>query len=67
MSDILKKFRVHIHSKPSPGSTYYSGYVDVVAEDENDARDRGPRELCRTNFKDRSPSSWTVDRVEHLY
>lgn len=65
MEDVeLKKFRVWMHSVPSPGSTYYDGYVDVWATDEEDAKPKAKKELRRTTFPERSDSSWVVDKVE---
>lgn len=57
-------YRVHLHKKTAPGSTYYDGYVDVFAEDEEEAIDQALKKLKRTTFKDVDRSSWVIDQVE---
>lgn len=60
-------YRVYLHSTPSPGMEYYDGYVDVVADDEEQAVDRAMDKLSRTSFPDRNRSCWRVDRVERIH
>ncbi len=57
-------YRVWLHSAPSPGLEYYSGYVDVTAPSQDEAGLRAIAQLTRTTFPDRPASLWTVDRVE---
>lgn len=59
-------YRVHLHSKPSPSQTFYDGYMDVSAEDEEHAIDVALRLLKRGNFRERSSSDWRVEQVEAL-
>ena len=59
-------YRVHLSSKPAPGSTYYSGYVDVFATDEEDAISRAITKLKRGAFPERNSSSWIIGEVELL-
>lgn len=66
MAEHYRKFRVWMHSPPSPGWTYYDGKVDVFADDDEQAIERARRELKRGAFFDRPESSWVVDRVEAL-
>jgi hypothetical protein len=44
----------------------YDGYVDVVADDEDDAEYRAKRELTKPTgtFFDWSPSMFTLDHIE---
>lgn len=65
MDDYLS-YRVHLSSVPAPGSTYYSGYVDVFAADEDDAISRAITKLKRGAFPERNSSSWIIDDVEVL-
>lgn len=60
------KYRVWLHSKPSPGWTYYEGYVDVFAEDDEDAFYRARRKLKYTSFPERGMDSWTLEKVEEI-
>lgn len=50
-------------------SARYDGYVDVVAEDEDDAVWRAKRELTKPSgtFSDWGPSMFRVRKVERLY
>ncbi len=59
-------YRVHLHNKPSPSQTFYEGYLDVSAEDEEHAVDVALRLLKRGSFKDRASSDWRVEHVEEL-
>jgi hypothetical protein len=53
-------YRVHMHTAPSPGATYYSGHVDVLAVDEEQAAERAKREAYRKALHTRL----VVDRIE---
>lgn len=58
------KYRVHLHSKPAPGLTFYDGHVDVDAEDAEQAEDAAFAKLRRTAFPDRSRADWRITKVE---
>lgn len=62
----LEKYRVWLDG--SSMSARYDGYVDVVAEDEEDAKYRAKRELTKPNgtFHDWSPSMFRVTKVERV-
>lgn len=59
-----RDYRVHLHSDPAPGSTFYRVHVDVFADDEDDAIGRALDKLRRGAFPDRGRGSWVIDRVE---
>jgi len=44
----------------------YDGYVDVVADNEEEAAYKAKRELTKPtgSFSDWSPSMWKVDKIE---
>lgn len=58
-------FKVWFNSIPSPGSEYYDGYIDVFADDEEEAIDRAFHKL-KGNFPERNRSSWKVEKIEYL-
>ena len=57
------KYRVMMHSKPSPGSEFYRGYVDVEAEDCEAAKQEAIRRLATGTFRDRGFDAWVVEEV----
>jgi hypothetical protein len=62
------KYRVFLSSKPSPGWEYYDGYVDVWAENAENAVDIAIRKLAGPNgtFPERGYAAWNVKRVESI-
>jgi hypothetical protein len=60
------RYRVFLYSLPSPAWTFYSGHVDVTADDEAQARTRALDELKRGAFRDRPRDGWKIVRVERL-
>ena len=36
-SDIMKSYRVYMHTQPSPGATFYRGSINVYARNEEEA------------------------------
>jgi hypothetical protein len=58
----MKKYRVHMHSKPGFWE-FYKGHVDVYAENDEDAERRAIRELATGAFQDRGPGAWVVESV----
>lgn len=65
--DELKRYRVYMHTTPSPGLYYYEGHVDVVAEDEDSA---GPAAIAKARngaFKDYGPNCFMIDRIERRF
>ena len=59
----MKRYKVWMRSVPG-AYEQYDGYVEVVAEDDEDAVERAFAKLKRTSFPDRNRSMWKVDRVE---
>jgi len=66
MDDYLTWYRVNLSSAPAPGSSHYSGYVDVVAVDEDDAISRAIAKLKRGAFSERDSGSWIIGDIELL-
>jgi hypothetical protein len=65
-TETLQRFRVHLRSAGGMWEQY-SGYVDVCAEDADEAFPRAVRELTRTSFPDRpSLDSWVLKSVAEL-
>ena len=62
----MSRYRIQLHSEPSPGWTFYDGHVDVTAESTADAIDNALDKLKRGAFRDRPRNSWRVDNVELL-
>lgn len=60
------RYRVHLHSKPAVGLTFYEGYVDVLADSADQAPDAAMAKLRRTAFPDRTPNDWRVVAVDVL-
>ena len=62
----LKKYRVWLIG--SSMTAAYDGYVDVFAEDEEDAGYRAKRELTKPRgvFSDWSPSMFKLKKVERI-
>jgi hypothetical protein len=58
----MNKYRVEMHSAPGMWATY-DGYVDVIAEDDEDAIERALNRLKRASFPDRPKSGWVIDSV----
>ena len=44
----------------------YDGYVDVWAEDEEEAVEKALRKIQRESFPDRGRGMWKVDKVERM-
>ena len=63
----MNKYRVYITIPGSPSRPFYDGYVDVVADTDDDAADRAKRQLTRTTFRDVWYSSMRVTRVERNF
>lgn len=61
----MTAYRVWLRSVPG-FYAQYDGYVDVNADDAEDAKRRAVRELQRTSFPDRSASMWRVEKVAEL-
>jgi hypothetical protein len=59
----MNRYRVWLRSVPG-FYEQYDGYVDVVAEDTEDAKRVALRKLKQTSFPDRNASMWRVERVE---
>lgn len=59
------KYRVWMHGSSMTAS--YDGYVDVIADNEEEAVHRAKRELTKPTgtFSDWSPSMFKVDRIEN--
>ena len=62
----MNRFKVRLHSTPSPVWTFYEGAVTVVAEDEDDAKAAAVMKLRLGAFPERPASSWVIDRVEQV-
>ena len=59
----MKKYRVKMYIRGSITRPPYSGYVDVVADNPEDAARRAKQELKRTSF----PDAWYEDfRVQEV-
>ena len=58
------KFRVRLHSRPSPAYTFYEGAITVYAEDSERAKERAIGELRRGAFPERSRDCWVIDKVD---
>ena len=63
----MKKYRVQMRIKGSPFRPPYEGYVDVWAEDDDDAAVRARRELKRTSFSDVGYDSMQVKSVSRRF
>lgn len=61
------RFRVWMHGHSMSAS--YDGYVDVVADDEEEAQYRAKRELTKPTgtFYDWSPSMFHVYKIERRW
>lgn len=44
------RFRVQLHARPAIGRTFYEGYIDVVAVDEEAAARAARNDTVRTNW-----------------
>lgn len=64
--DSWGRFKVVLHSTPSPAYTFYEGSVTVMAADEEHAKERAVGELKRGAFPERSRDCWVIDRVERI-
>lgn len=60
------KARVYLRSKPSPGSEFYRGHVDVVVETLSEAPRVAVETLARGTFRDRGWDAWVIEKVEVL-
>lgn len=56
-------YRVWLRSTPG-FYEQYDGYVDVNAEDTDEAKEKAIEKLRRTSFPDRSRNMWRVEKVE---
>lgn len=45
--------------------TFYDGYIDVSADDEDQAVTRALRQLKKGSFSDRSNADWNIYRIEN--
>lgn len=61
-----KSYRVHLRSVPG-FYEQYSGSVEVMACDDEDAVEQALAKLKRGAFPDRSRSMWKVDKVERAF
>jgi len=58
------KYRVFLHSRPSPAWEFYRGYVDVEVEEESDAASAAIAKLAAGAYKERGHNAWVVESVE---
>jgi hypothetical protein len=67
---ITQKIRVHLHTNPAVGITFYDGHVDVWAVVDDDFRsafEAACRRLGQTSFPGRGSTRWWVyERAEVL-
>lgn len=61
----MKDYRVWLRSVPG-FYAQYDGYVDVYAEDEEEAVEKALRKLQRESFPDRGRGMWRVEKVERI-
>jgi hypothetical protein len=59
----MKRYKVWLRSVPGMYEQY-DGYVEVAAEDDEDAIERALSKLKRTSFPGRNRGMWNVHRVE---
>lgn len=62
----LPRWRVYLHSKPSPAYTFYQGAVTVFSIDAETAGIRARLDLKRGAFPDRGLADWVIEKVECL-
>lgn len=62
----MNTYKVWIRSKPGPVEQY-DGYVEVHANDGDDAIDRAFQKLKRESFPDRNRGMWNVEKVEQVF
>lgn len=62
----MRDYRVWFRSVPGM-YTQYDGYIDVWAEDEEDAIERAFSKLKRESFPERGRGMWQVEKVEVRY
>ena len=65
--ETLNKYRVWIHIRGSVVRPAYDGYVEVYAENDNEAAERAKRELMRGTFKDVWYENFVVESVERQF
>lgn len=61
----MTQYRAYLRTK-SGMYAQYDGYVDVVAEDRDQAQEKAIDKLRRTSFPDYSRSMWKIERVEAI-
>jgi hypothetical protein len=61
----VNTYRVIMHTSPSPGSTFYQGYVDVYADSEAQAVERAKQEAWRKGRH--SPAGLVVDKIGLIF
>ena len=59
----MKNYKVWLRSKPGMYAQY-DGFVEVVAEDSDDAVEKAFAKLKRETFPDRNRGMWYVDMIE---
>lgn len=64
LSQVMRRWRVEYHTKPSPALSYYEGEKYVYAEDSDSAEDTARRELTRSSPDYRG--SIIIDSVEEV-
>ncbi len=62
----MNKYKVFIRSRPGMYEQY-SGTVEVVAENEDDAVDAAFRKLKAGAFPDRNKDMWKLEEVTRVY
>lgn len=53
-----------MHTQPALGRTFYSGNVQVRADDDQAAREAALDKVARTAHPDRPRSDWIITKVE---
>lgn len=62
---MMAKYRVFLHTKPGVAVTVvYAGYVDVTAENDQDAIGMALDKLRRAAPRDRLRDEWVIEKVE---
>jgi len=55
-----KSYRIHMHSRPAMGRTFYDGHVDVFAEDEDAATQAAIAKAARVH----GHRDWIIEAIE---
>lgn len=61
----MKNYKVHLYSKPG-FYTYYEGYIEVNADNDDEAVNRAFMKLKKT-FPDRTRDMWVIEKIEVKY